>query len=326
MITVRKSAYMGGQDRLYAKANALVEEGESCVRRVEGQPRPEGGWPRVAASDDVKAIVAFAEADPETFVTLLDRFQARWWPTLRDTFAGMANPETFGLEDLPQDRREQYTSKDGGSFLVTAYPRGNVWDESFQARLLPELAEVSDRITGTPVLFLATIERGAAEGKRATVYALIAITLLLLIDFGAFRREELVPAAISTVLTLVPLGLGAIWMLGLMTLFGIELNMVNIAAVPLILGIGIDDGVHVMHRYRIEGAGHIDVIMRTVGRAILLTSITTIAAFGSFATGLYQGMVTLGLILSIGIAVCFVLSALFLPALLRIVELAGVEL
>ncbi len=326
VITIRKSAYMAGQDRLYDKAGAIVKEGEICVKREEGKPRPPGGWPRVAASEDVKAIAAFAQANPERMPALLDSFQATFQPAMKATYQAMANPEPITLETLPADITERYRSLDGESFLVTAYPNGDVWNQDFQEILFADVASVSPRVTGTPPLFVATIERGAEEGKAATAYSLIAIAMLLMIDFWGFRKGKLREGLLSSVLALIPLAVGAVWTVGAMTLLDIDLNMVNVIAIPLILGIGIDNGVHVIHRYRIEGVGNIGVVLSTVGRAILLTSITTIAAFGTFAFGLYRGMVSMGIVLGLGIAICFFMSAYLLPALFGALEKAGVEL
>jgi predicted RND superfamily exporter protein len=325
VITVRKSAYMAGQDRLYKAAGRIVEEGETCVKREEGKPRPPGGWPRVAASEDVKAIAAFAEANPDAMAARLDAFQDLFQPAMERAYQGMANPEPITLDSLPQTVRDRYLSDDGTKFLITAYPSGDVWNQDFQQRLFAEVESVSPRVTGTPPLFVATIERGAKEGKAATVYALVAITLLLLVDFWGFRRGKLGEGVRSTVLALIPLSVGAIWTVGAMTLLDIELNMANVIAIPLILGIGIDNGVHVIHRYRIEGPGEIGTVLATVGRAILLTSITTIAAFGTFAFGLYRGLSSMGIILGLGIAICFLMSAYLLPALFGALEKAGVE-
>ena len=325
VITIRKSAYMAGQDRLYKAAGRIVEEGETCVKREEGKPRPPGGWPRVAASEDMKAIAAFAEANPERMPALLDSFQDAFQPAMKRSYLAMANPETITLESLPQSIRERYQSIGGDKFLITAYPSGDVWNQDFQKRLFADVAAVSPRVTGTPPLFVATIERGATEGKAATIYALIAIATLLLFDFWGFRRGRIREGMLSSVLALIPLSVGAIWTVGAMTLLGIELNMANVIAIPLILGIGIDNGVHVIHRYRIEGAGNIGTVLSTVGRAILLTSITTIAAFGTFAFGLYRGLSSMGIILGLGITICFFMSAYLLPALFGALEKAGVE-
>ncbi len=326
IITIKKSAYMAGQDRLYTRADAIVKEGESCVRRVEGQPRPEGGWPRVAASEDMKAIAAFAEAHPDEIAGLLDQFQAVFQPEMKRTYARMANPDPITLETLPESIRERYQSDDGTQFLVTAYPSGDVWEKEFQRRIFAEAATVSDRVTGMPPLFVATIERGAAEGKAATLYALLAIALLLLLDFVILSGGGIAGGVVSSVLALVPLVIGTIWTVGCMTLLGIDINIANVIAIPLILGIGIDNGVHVIHRYRLEGAGQIGPVLSTVGRSIMLTSMTTIAAFGTFAFGLYRGFATMGVILGLGIAICFFLSAFLLPALFRPLEKMGVKL
>ncbi len=326
VITIRKSAYMAGQDRLYDKAGAIVKEGEICVKREAGKPRPPGGWPRVAASDDVKAIAAFAKEHPDTVSARLDAFQDIFQPTMKATYQAMANPEPITLETLPSSITERYQSLNGESFLITAYPNGDVWNQDFQKILFADVATVSPRVTGTPPLFVATIERGAEEGKAATLYCLIAILVLLMIDFWGFRRDKLREGVLSSVLAIIPLAVGAIWTVGAMTVLDIELNMVNVIAIPLILGIGIDNGVHVIHRYRIEGVGNIGTVLSTVGRAILLTSITTIAAFGTFAFGLYRGMVSMGIVLGLGIAICFFMSAYLLPALFGALEKAGVRL
>ena len=326
IITIKKSAYMAGQDRLYDRADAIVKEGETCVARVAGQPRPEGGWPRVAASQDMKAIAAFAEAHPEQMPALLDEFQALFQPEMRATYTRMANPEPVTLESLPASIRDRYQSKDGSQFLVTAYPNGDVWETGFQERIFGEVETVSGRVTGMPPLFVATMSRGAEEGRKATLYALIAITLLLLADFWWLSGGRPGSGVASSLLALVPLAIGTIWTVGCMTLLDIDINMANVIAIPLILGIGIDNGVHVIHRYRLEGEGEIRAVLSTVGRSIMLTSLTTIAAFGTFAFGLYRGLSSMGVILGVGIAICFLLAAFLLPALFRMVEKVGVKL
>ena len=328
VITMRKSAYMSGMDRLYDMADRIVPEGETCVRRVKGKPRPPGGWPRVAASDDVKFISGWLERHASEAPAVLDRFQSLYEPPMRETILRAANQERITIDMLPAATRERYTSDDGSKFLLTVYPRGDVWNEEFQERLLPQLDGVSERVTGTPQLFVKTVERGGSESRKATLMCLVVILVLLLLDFWGLRRRarDLGRGVLAGILALVPLGVGAVWMIGFMNLVDMELNMVNIIALPLLLGIGIDDGVHIVHRYRHEGAGNVPRVLGSTGRAVLLTSLTTMAAFGSFALGLYRGFVSMGIILAVGIGICFFLSVYLVPALIRIVELLGVEL
>ncbi len=89
---------------------------------------------------------------------------------------------------------------------------------------------------------------------------------------------------------------------------------------PLIIGIGIDDGVHILHRYRVEGPGKIRTVFSSTGKAVLLTSITTMLAFGSLVFATYRGLGSLGIALFIGVGACFLTSIIVLPALLGLTE------
>ena len=93
-------------------------------------------------------------------------------------------------------------------------------------------------------------------------------------------------------------------------------NMMNIMAVPLIIGIGIDDGVHILHRWKIEK--NLDTVYRSTGKAILLTSLTTMLGFGSLWFATYRGLGSMGLALFIGVGTCFFATLFMLPPLLGI--------
>ncbi len=88
----------------------------------------------------------------------------------------------------------------------------------------------------------------------------------------------------------------------------------------MIVGIGIDYGVHFMHRYRIEGKGQIHSVVSSTGKAIMLTSLTTMAGFGSLLIAKYRGLGSLGLLLVLGVGACFITTILILPALLGWIE------
>ncbi len=105
-----------------------------------------------------------------------------------------------------------------------------------------------------------------------------------------------------------------------MGLTGIQITLLNIIAIPLILSIGIDDGVHILHRYRIEGVGALDIVYRSTGKAIIITSLTTMLAFGSLVFATYRGFGSMGIALFIGVGACLATSILVLPAVLTLVE------
>ncbi len=119
---------------------------------------------------------------------------------------------------------------------------------------------------------------------------------------------------------MVPLILGTVWMVGVMKLLGMKLNILNVMAVPLILGIGIDDGVHIIHRYRIEGKNKLRIIFSSTGKAVLLTSVSTFLAFGSMGFATYKGIASLGITLSIGIVACYLTTIVVLPAVIGLID------
>ena len=119
---------------------------------------------------------------------------------------------------------------------------------------------------------------------------------------------------------MIPLLAGAVWMVGLLSVLGLPLTFVNVMAVPMIIGIGVDDGVHLMHRYRIEGWSRTRRVLTSTGKAILLTSLTTIAGFGSLLIARYRGFVSLGTLLILGVVSCFITTVLFLPAIVNLLK------
>lgn len=142
---------------------------------------------------------------------------------------------------------------------------------------------------------------------------------------GLYSSLALVIAALfdlrnvgNTLLAMIPPFGGSALLFGLMGLFGIDLNPANLIVLPLILGMGVDYGVYVVHDFRAQTGGY-RMASSTIS-AILMTSLTSMVGFGSLLIASHQGLVSLGLVLLMGIACCMVLSLVTLPAVLTIVS------
>ena len=98
------------------------------------------------------------------------------------------------------------------------------------------------------------------------------------------------------------------------------LDMMNLMALPLILGIGIDDGVHVIHRWRLEGPRSAYIVLSSTGKAVLLTSLTTMLAFGSMMFSPFRGYASLSYALIFGVGACFLTTAIIVPAIMGLVD------
>ncbi|MEL7240329.1 MAG: MMPL family transporter, partial [Planctomycetota bacterium] len=201
-----------------------------------------------------------------------------------------AGPVTADL--LPEPLRRRFVSS-SGRYAVYAVPRNSMWDRSALSAFIEDVRSVAPDATGFPDTFYENaglIQRGFT---RAAVYASITVLALLAIDLR-HRRDVL--------LAVVPVGLGMIWMIGAMHVAGVHYNLANIVGLPLIIGVGIDNGVHLMHRFR-ESGSMIESMTHT-GTAVMLSSLTTMVGFGALALASHRGLASMGVMMLLGVGSC----------------------
>lgn len=306
IVELAQLAYIGGQEKVDEKCREIVGALEGEEEGVVG----EGG--DAAKESMVARLVERLEIDRGAAVLNLNRFQRHFEPPFRRMALGMTSIEALDVENLPKNIRDQFISRDGSKFLVTVYPREGVWkDLEFLDLFTRRMREIDERFTGIPSIFYVLMDIIAEDGKIAALLTVGVVFCLLVWDFRSL------PLAL---LAMVPLVIGAVWMVGVMQISGLQLTLLNVIGVPLILGIGIDDGVHLLHRYRAEGAGKVKTVFTSTGKAVLLTSLTTMLAFGSLVFATYRGLGSMGIALFIGVGTCFFASVLLLPPLLGWLE------
>lgn len=142
----------------------------------------------------------------------------------------------------------------------------------------------------------------------AAVYIGLAGAIAAIIDSDNLR---------DVFLTLIPPIGGAIMMFGILGLLKVDLNPANLIVLPLILGIGVDDGVHVVHDFR-SREGEYETSPSTL-TAVVLTSLTSIIGFGSMMIAAHRGLYSVGLVMVIGVGSCLFMSVVMLPAILAVV-------
>lgn len=125
----------------------------------------------------------------------------------------------------------------------------------------------------------------------------------------------------DTLLALIPPIGGGLMLLGLMALLNVDFNPLNLIVMPLVLGIGVDDGIHLVHDYRRQlAAGAKEYVPSgdTIN-GVLLTSLTSIVGFGSLMVSAHQGLKSVGIVLALGVASCLAVGLLLVPAILVLV-------
>src|SRR4030095_14922527 len=246
--------------------------------------------------------------------TKLSQFQQALFDDVRETFEHIQKQDTSGrltIADLPDSLRTRFIGRTG-KLLLQVYPKEDVWERAPQEAFVTDLRKVAPHATGTPVQLFEYTSLLKESFEEAALYSLAAIAILVLIHFRAFS---------CVILSLIPVGMGFLWMVGMMGWFHIRFNPANIMTLPLVVGIGVTNGIHILNRFAEEQ--HPSVLAKSTGKAVLVSGLTTIAGFGSLVVAKHRGIESLGFVMAVGTTTCMVVGLTFLPALLNILSKAG---
>jgi hopanoid biosynthesis associated RND transporter like protein HpnN len=261
-----------------------------------------------------RARDALRRLRPEDCARALAMFQQRSAGELLSrlhALAGVADPEPPSLEDLPPSLVERFVGQ-SGKHLLKIYGRGDIWDFAALETFVKDVRGVDPRATGNPLqAYEASLEMKRSY-EQAALYALVVILAVLWLDFRSLAHSFLAA---------LPLALGMAQTLGLMGLVGIDLNPANLIGIPLILGIAVDYGVHIVHDY-LERPGPY-AISASTANSVLVDALTTILGFGALMVASHRGLESLGRVLTLGVATCTVTSLVLLPAILAMLRPGG---
>jgi predicted exporter len=236
---------------------------------------------------------------------------------LLDRAIGLSAP--IGLADLQASHQTEILLSrfmrqvEGGyRAAVYLYPPANRWrrEPPPQALALAERLGPQVELTGNNVVNMTVRREALEDAWAAGILGFVLVAILLWIDFRSLRRAAL---------ALAPLLVGLAWMLGAMVLFDIQMNFVNIFVTTMIIGIGVDYGVHVLHRYlEVRDLPDADFAsgLHETGKAVVAAALSTIAGFGSITFSHYPGLVSTGKVAILGALTTSLVSITLLPALL----------
>ena len=239
----------------------------------------------------------------------LGEFQYALFSDLRETFDALKNQDdSSGLrvEDLPGPLRNMFIGVTG-KYLVQVYPKKDVWQRDNQKEFIDKVTTVYPELTGMPVQLYVYTELLKDSYVQAAYYSLAAIVVLILFHFRSIS---------SVILSLLPVAIGSIWLGGVMGLLGVSLNPANIMILPLVIGIGVTNGIHILNRYAEEQTP--SILSRSTGKAVFVSGLTAIAGFGSLVLAKDRGIHSLGIVMAAGVTSCMVAALAFLPTLLNL--------
>ena len=210
-------------------------------------------------------------------------------------------------ETLPEELVRRWVS-DKGHYRVEVFPRDNLNDDEKMSRFIAAAQKVAPDAIGYPVIILEAGNAVVRAFQQAFLMSFIAITVLLII---LMRRK------IDAILVLLPLLLAGALTGAASVLLDIPFNFANVIALPLILGIGVDSGIHMVRRMRTAPPVNGYLLKTSTSRAVLFSGLTTISGFGNLALTPHPGMASMGQLLSIGIGFTLICTLIILPALVK---------
>ncbi|MCC6272073.1 MAG: MMPL family transporter [Deltaproteobacteria bacterium] len=243
----------------------------------------------------------------------LEDFQKLFFPAVRGMLRAAAEAPPMALDRVPAEIRGRFLSADG-TYAVYAFPKVNIWERAPLEQFVDALRTVSPEVTGPPVMFYEILRLVRKDYFKAGFYSALAIFLIFLIEFRSLRYA---------LLASLPLVIGVFSLFGLMSWLKISFNTANMIALPMILGIGADNGVHILARFREEGGRGIDFLFKSTGKALIITYLDSVTSFVGLAFANHQGLASLGQIVVIGLTCCTIAGIFFLPAVMSLVARRG---
>ena len=219
----------------------------------------------------------------------------------------------FAEEDLPVSLSSRWRSE-SGEYRMLVYPKEDINNNETLRHFVRSVQSVAPQVTGVPVVSLEAGEAVVSAFTQAFLLALTGIVLVLLILLRSVKH---------TALVLVPLLLSAVFTAAFTVLLEVPFNFANIIALPLLLGLGIDSSLHMVHRSRHETSPGQNLIHTSTARAIFYSALTALVDFASLMFSSHQGTASMGILLTVGLTFTLICTLVILPALLKTPEPAG---
>ena len=301
------------------------DEAMEVVRTVEAIKAANGDSSTVL---NVKSVYSALPQDQDAKLALiadiralLDREEGLFSESERaklDSLRPYLDVEKLTLYDLPADLTNEFKDKEGNILNFVAINASVELKDGKDAIRFAE--EISHIETPTGKTYIASsshiivaemLKVMLEDSPLAVILTLVVVAVVLLIDLRSF---------VDTLLVLTPLLNALVWVVGFMYVFDIKLNLYNMVAFPTIIGMGIDNSVHIFHRYQEVGRGSLRLVLRTTGLALLATSLTTMVGFSGLVPAIHPALTSIGVLSLVGLGPCFITSVTLLPALPQIRE------
>ncbi|MFL5319447.1 MAG: MMPL family transporter, partial [Myxococcaceae bacterium] len=228
---------------------------------------------------------------------------------------GVPKQYVESFRELPTTPEKTADGLDAHGYLTFIYPGIDLWDGKEMLKFADQTREIRTadgklyRSAGLPILYATLAKIVLNDGFWMVVLTAIWILGMHWLDF---RKPALALASV------IPLVVGLFMTLGVYNLIGQRLNFMNIIVLPILLGFGVSHGLYLLHRF-LEGTSPM-VALRSVGAAVMASTLTVVAGFGAMLFADHNGLRTVGGLATIGLIMTLIVSFTVLAAVLQILH------
>jgi predicted RND superfamily exporter protein len=244
-------------------------------------------------------------------------------PGLKLLESAVSLSQPIGLADFAGNQQtkiliDRYVTKTnrGWRAAVYLYPPANRWRREAPPEALRMVERLGPhaQIAGVNMVNETVRAMVLRDAWIAGILGVVLVAIILWIDFRSLR---------SVLLAMTPLLVGITLMMGGMVVLDIQMNFINIFVTTMIIGIGVDYGIYILHRYyedRNRPAGEFEVGLRETGKAVAAAAVSTIVGFGSIIFSHYPGLRSTGKVAILGAFFTSMVAVTLLPAFLSWLE------
>jgi hypothetical protein len=219
------------------------------------------------------------------------------------------------LQNLPDALLERMVTADG-RVRIEIFPAQDLKDHAALAAFVDQVREVVPEVAGSAS---EIVESGRAVERALTQALLLALATMTGVLLLVWRRVG------DTALVLIPLLLAAALTVEAAVLLQIPFNFADVIVLPLLVGIGVDSAIHMVHRARALGGLGPELLTTSTARAIAYGSLTNIASFGTMGFASHRGLATMGQLLNAGVLLTLFCNLVVLPALIGLKQKPAVR-
>lgn len=296
----------------------LMLAGASLVQMPD-EVRDELAVMGMTVNKAIEALSAMKQDEREAGLVRVQAQYSTWRKAVATRIAGVFDTSLLTPDDLPEAAVDVYRAADGRMALeiIPKLPNDPVaraagpLEYGFMTRFIGDMRDVDPGVTGVMVQVYESGKLIKKSYQWAGMYALLIVFVLVCLDFWSVK---------DGVLSLVPVSMGFAATFGVMNLAGMQINPANIIVLPLMFGIGVDAGVHMLHRWKQDPTHRPLGLTSGTGKGVTITSLATMIGFGCMMLARHRGIQSLGFVLTLGLGMTLLACWFVMPAVLELIQ------